>query len=109
MQVLVYFWLVVKVSTFIYIRGGESFYIFAIILLVFGAITLGSNSPLEPKLISFFGIEEHIPSVFYITLGMGYLSGIIGILLVGQTFVGMLIYKIKKKSNDTERSTKTLA
>lgn len=42
------YWFVVRVSQFIYTRGSEGFYLFAIILLVFGALQLGASSPIEP-------------------------------------------------------------
>lgn len=102
------YWFAVRVSDFIYTRGAESFYIFAIILLVFGALQLGANSPIEPKSIVFFGIEESIPNVFYFTTLIGFMGGWVGMIVVGRFFIEMLWDKIKKKRNDSKTKKESL-
>lgn len=101
MFVIVYLF-AIRVSTFIYSRGSESFYIFTILLVVLGALQLGANSPIEPKSIMFLGITESIPAVLFLTSQIGYYGGVIAFMIIGRFLIEMLWDKIKRKRNDSK-------
>ena len=105
---LLIFWVVLRVSNFIYSRGFESFYLFAIILLVLGALQTQINSPLDPKEIVFFGVEETITNVFYVTVYVGSFAFWVGISIWIRFFYPMVSDKIKEKRNDSKREKESL-
>lgn len=78
------FFLVVRVSEFRYLRGVEGYYVFAFFLLVFGALSVISESPLKPELVTLFGITQNIPNILSITLYFGFFLGFVTVLGLGQ-------------------------